>query len=274
MRRNADSARSMKKTTTEILYGFHPVAEALAAGRRKIHEVWISRDSGRGRVASLTASLASHGVPVHPVAARVLASHAGTERHQGIAASVTSFPMTGTAALLTLAAADGSLFFLMLDRIVDPQNLGALLRSAEGVGAAAVILPKDRSASPTPAVSKASAGAMEHLRITVVTNLVQTMQQLKDLGYWCYGLDSRGGHCLFDTPMTGKIVLLVGGEEKGLRHLVRGQCDVLISIPQQGTVGSLNASAAGAVAMYERCRQQRKLAFDGEEFVKTTERSG
>jgi 23S rRNA (guanosine2251-2'-O)-methyltransferase len=161
--------------------------------------------------------------------------------------------------LLALAeSADGSSFFLMLDRIVDPQNLGALLRSAEGAGAAAVILPKDRSASPTPAVSKASAGAMEHLQIAVVTNLVQTLGKLKDLGYWFYGLDSEGGHSLFETEMTGKAVLLVGGEEKGLRHLVRAQCDVLISIPLHGTVSSLNASAAGAVAMYERCRQQMK----------------
>jgi 23S rRNA (guanosine2251-2'-O)-methyltransferase len=144
----------------------------------------------------------------------------------------------------------------LLDHVLDVQNFGALIRTALGVGVGGVVVCKDRSASPTPAACKASAGALEHINLVRVTNLVQTLKVLQNAGIWTFGLDAGASGSIFDTDMAGSFALVVGGEEKGLRPLVRRQCDALVSIPQLGPVESLNASAAGAVALYEAYRQR------------------
>jgi 23S rRNA (guanosine2251-2'-O)-methyltransferase len=151
---------------------------------------------------------------------------------------------------------DHPAFLLLLDNVVDPHNLGAILRTAVCVGADGVIIPKDRSAFPTPAVSKISSGALEYIRLALVNNMVRTVQMLKDRGVWIVGLDQNAPDSIFATDLTGAMGLIVGGEEKGIRPLLRKTCDGLICIPQSDKVGSLNASVAGAIVMYESYRQR------------------
>jgi len=153
---------------------------------------------------------------------------------------------------------EGHLFLLLLDNIVDPQNLGALIRTALCSGVNGIIIPNDRSAMPTPSVSKASAGALEHIKMACVTNLVNAVKELKGNGVWIAGLDRSSKQVLYDSDLTGHLGIIVGGEDKGVRPLVAKNCDFLISIPQTGPVNSLNASVAGAVVMYEALRQRRK----------------
>jgi 23S rRNA (guanosine2251-2'-O)-methyltransferase len=145
---------------------------------------------------------------------------------------------------------------LALDHIVDPHNLGAVLRTALCSGVAAVLIPKDRSAPPTPVVSKISAGALEHIQLVQVTNLARSLELLKSMGLWVVGLDRDAEHRVFGLDLDMPLVLVVGGEEKGIRPLVRKACDILVSIPQSGPLDSLNASVAAAIALYEICRQR------------------
>ena len=147
-------------------------------------------------------------------------------------------------------------FLLLLDHIVDPHNLGALLRTAFCAGLDGVVITKDRSAQPSPAVSKASAGTMEHISLTRVTNMVSTIKTLKESGLWVAGLDKHIGQSIYTSDLTGPMALVIGSEEKGIRPLVRKHCDLMIAIPQIGDVDSLNASVAGGVVMYEIYRQR------------------
>jgi 23S rRNA (guanosine2251-2'-O)-methyltransferase len=149
-------------------------------------------------------------------------------------------------------------FFLLIDHVVDPHNLGALLRTALCVNVDGVIIPKDRSANPSPVVSKTSAGALEHIPLAQVANLVYAISELKKIGTWLIGLDKNGSQSLFGSDLTGSIGMVIGGEESGIRPLVKKNCDFLAFIPQSGPVSSLNASVAGGVAMYETFRQRYK----------------
>jgi 23S rRNA (guanosine2251-2'-O)-methyltransferase len=245
---------------TEILYGIHPVYEALSARRRHIHQVYLQKDNTSGRLAQLASLADSLGIRVETTASRELQTLAGATAHQGVAARVGRYPLTAVSDLLAAAEAmSGALFLLMLDNILDPQNLGAIVRTALCVGIDGVIMPKDRSARITPAVSRASAGALEHIRLSRVTNLVQTIKQFKKSGLWIMGLDKDAKQSLYDGDMTGSLAIVLGGEQKGIRPLVKKHCDFLVSIPQLGVVDSLNASAAAAVAMYEALRQRTEV---------------
>ena len=241
----------------EILYGFHPVYEALMAGRRAFHEIYISKKAHAGRIERIRSEAERQNIPLKKVSPEKLQATGGTVSHQGVMARVTAYPLTGTADLLeTVLPGARPPFFLLLDHIVDPHNLGAIIRTALCVGIDGVIIPKDRSAYPTPAVSSISAGAMEHMRVAQATNLARFVETLKDQGVWIAGLDQNAGQPIYGTDLSGAVGLVVGGEEKGIRPLVKRKCDFLISIPQCGPVGSLNASVAGAIAMYESYRQR------------------
>jgi 23S rRNA (guanosine2251-2'-O)-methyltransferase len=150
-------------------------------------------------------------------------------------------------------------FLLLLDNIMDPHNLGALIRTALCVGIDGVIIPKDRSAQPSPTVSKASAGALEHISLSRVTNMVDTIKMLKKNGLWIAGMDKMSTESIFTCDLKGFNAIVIGGEGKGVRPLVKKHCDILLSIPQIGPLDSLNASVAGAVAMYEIFRQRQLL---------------
>lgn len=243
---------------TEILYGIHPVAEALKAGRRKFEGCYICAGEKSARLQKIRAQARKQQIQVRTVSAEHLLQLTESGYHQGIAARVSPYPLESIRSMAELMPDPGAeAFFLLLDQILDPQNLGAIIRSALSVGVNGVIIPKNRSAAPTAAVSKASAGALEHTRLIRVTNLADAMRDLKKCGLWLYGLDSAAGHDLFKTDFPRSIGLVIGGEGRGIRPRVKSQCDELIAIPQQGPLDSLNASAAAAVAMYEVLRQHR-----------------
>jgi 23S rRNA (guanosine2251-2'-O)-methyltransferase len=230
----------------------------LRAGRRTCRTLWLARGQDQARIVELQSLAQARGIPVQSASAEILAKRCGDDRHQGVAAEVSPFTFTALGSVLPpTAEVRQDAFLLALDSILDPQNLGAILRSALCAGIEAVILPKDRSVRPTPAVSKASAGALEHTRLVQVTNLANTLADLKAGGFWVAGTDVGSGKSLFESDLTGPLVIVIGSEGKGMRPLVRRRCDLLLTIPQAGAIGSLNASAAGAVVLYEAFRQRR-----------------
>jgi 23S rRNA (guanosine2251-2'-O)-methyltransferase len=244
---------------TEILYGIHAVSEALAAARRKMIEIYVEPGRLAARVEALLAAAAAHGVSAKRLPAGQLTSLAGNAAHQGVAARVSAFAFQELADVCTTAPGQAPGLLLALDSLQDPHNLGAVLRTALCAGVEAVLVPKDRSAPPTPTVSRISAGALEHIGLVCVTNLVRSLEQLKARGLWVIGLDRDAPQGIFTADLTLPLVLVIGGESSGLRPLVKRTCDRLVSIPQQGPLDSLNASVAAAVALYE-IRRQRTFA--------------
>ncbi len=244
---------------TEILYGIHPVAEAMAARKRQIHEIYISLDTQAQRVTDIIEKSKIRHIPVKRLPLQQIQSLAGRDAHQGVAARVSPYPILSLNELVSHVMSRSTRpFFLLIDHVVDPHNLGALLRTALCVNVDGVIIPKDRSANPSPVVSKTSAGALEHIPLAQVANLVYAISELKKIGTWLIGLDKNGSQSLFGSDLTGSIGMVIGGEESGIRPLVKKNCDFLAFIPQSGPVSSLNASVAGGVAMYETFRQRYK----------------
>lgn len=244
----------------EILYGVHPVQEAVRAARRDILEVLLT--SGKkmgGRLAKIERQAQKAGLKIQPVAADRLTAIAGDRRHQGVAARVGPLPLLQLPDMLSGLDAKPAPFLLLLDQVLDPHNLGALLRTALCAGVDGIICTRDRAAAPTPVVSRISAGAMEHARIAVVTNLVSAVKSLQAHRFWVAGMDADGKQALFTADLSGPLAVIIGGEEKGLRPLVKKQCDFLVAIPQASALNSLNASVAGAVVMYEAYRQRCSL---------------
>jgi len=245
------------RENTDILYGINPVFEALKAGRREIFEIYFTKDKISRRLGKVKAAAESLKISVKKVSDARLESLTGTGRHQGVGATVSPFPFTRIADISGhIDSNDIDCFLLLLDNVIDPHNLGALLRTALCAGVDGIVIPKDRSALPTPAVSKASAGALEHSSLARVTNMVNTIKHLKEKGLWILGLDRIAEQSVFSSDLKGSIALVVGGEAKGIRPLVKKHCDMLMSIPQSSRINSLNASAAGAVVMYEAFRQR------------------
>jgi 23S rRNA (guanosine2251-2'-O)-methyltransferase len=241
----------------EFLYGIHPVMEALQAKRRSIDALFVDAKKREGRISQIFRLAEKEKIPVKALSEQVLCTYAQNDHHQGIVAEVGPYPLVGIDHFLDLKNLTAEEpFFLITDQIVDPQNLGALIRTALAAGVHGIITPKDRSARPTPTVSKASAGAMEHIRFAQVTNLSRTLEDLKKRGVWIYGLDQTAKATIYTTSWTGPSGLVVGSEGKGIRPLVKKTCDQLVAIPQKGAVSSLNASVAGAVTLYEAFRQR------------------
>ena len=245
----------------EILYGHHPVNEALKAGRRTISQIWSARDKSSPRMNKIVETAHSCDTPLQRVSTARLTALAGSERHQGVCARVSGFPYVGLDDLMGGKEADRSspVCLLLLDSIQDPHNLGALIRTAYCAGIDGVVIPKNRSVSPSPDVSRISAGALEHTRLTRATNLVKVISDLKSKGLWVAGLDRAAGDSLFSMDFKVPLAIVVGGEEKGLRPLVKKNCDMLVGIPQMGDVDSLNASVAGGIVMYEVFRQRQAI---------------
>lgn len=222
-----------------ILYGRNPVREALRAGRRRVHEVWATE-----RVAG--EQWLRGGPPVRVVDADALAQRAGSDAHQGICARADGYPYSGADELL--AASDP--LIVVLDEVQDPQNLGAICRTAECAGVTGVVIPERRAAEVTPAAAKASAGAVEHLRIARVRNVADFLADAKEAGCWCYGAAAGAPVSYTQPDYSGGVVLVLGGEGKGLRPRVAAACDEVVSLPLRGRIESLNVGAAAAVLLY------------------------
>ena len=242
---------------TEILSGIHSVREAITAGRREIFEIYVSKEKIPKRIQAVISLAESFQIPVKRLMPHMLQSVLRADHKQGIGAHVSPYPFVDITDILdSFKCQPCPPFLLLLDNVVDPHNLGALVRTAVCVGVDGICIPKDRSASPTPAVSRVSAGALEHMRMARVVNLSKTIHLLKERGLWIVGLDKFSGESIYSTRLSTPVSIVVGGEEKGIRRLIKKQCDMLVSIPQTKKIDSLNASAAGAVAMYEVWRQR------------------
>ena len=232
------------------VYGSYPVQEHLRAASNEVREVYLL-PSLRGTLVDELAR--QKEIPVHYKSRSFLDIFAQGGIHQGVAASLFSF----TYAPLQYVVERNADLLLILDGILDPRNLGALIRTAEAVGVGGVILPQRRSASLSPLVEKAAAGAVAYLPICQVENLARALMVIREAGYWLVGLAPETQRSLYDLDLSGKIALLVGGEEKGLRSLTRRHCDFLVSLPMLGKIESLNVAVAGAVALYEFLRRKR-----------------
>ena len=247
----------------ELLYGLHPVEEALRAGRRHFDHVLVARERQDARLVQLIALCRQLGVRVHTESRDELTLRAQTAAHQGVVAVVRPQELLALEDLFAPQPAfpGAARLLLALDGVEDPQNLGALLRVADGAGVDGILLTERRSAPLSPVAVKASAGATEHLRIARVVNLVRALEELKKQNIWVIGLDATPGdprltdYDRFD--LTGNCVLVLGREGAGLHDLVRRSCDHLLRIPMAGGVSSLNVSTAGAVVLYEAYRQRR-----------------
>ena len=218
-----------------IVYGRNAVGELLRARRRPVRRVWATR------------SVEGAPAPVSVVSAEELERLCGSSAHQGICAETTPYEYESAESLL--AAPDP--LIVALDEIQDPQNLGAVCRTAEAIGATGVVFPERRSAEVTPAVCKASAGAVEHLAIARVRNLADFLGDAKKAGTWVYGAAAEGAVPYDEPDYTGGVVLVLGAEGKGLRPRVASSCDALVALPLRGNVASLNVSAAAAALLYE-----------------------
>ena len=248
----------------EVLYGLHPVEEAVKAGRRRFDHVLVAREREDARLERLVALCRESGVRVRQESREQLTQLAQTPAHQGVVALVRPQEFLSIEDLFAPPQPKpdqpAAARLLALDGVEDPQNLGALLRVADGAGVDGVVLTERRAAPLSPVAVKASAGAAEHLRIARVVNLVRALEELKRKNLWIIGLDERGS-CDYDQfDLTGDCVLVMGREGAGLHDLVRRTCDHLLRIPMQGGVSSLNVSAAGAVVLYEASRQRRLAA--------------
>lgn len=221
-----------------ILYGRNAVREALRAGRRPVHEVWATK-----RAASEDWL---RGVTVHPADGGQIEQRAGAPDHQGVAARVGAYPYADADALL----ARESPFLVALDELQDPQNLGAICRTAETAGCDGVIITERRAAEVTPAVCKASAGAVEHLAVARVGNLADFLIRAKERDVWCYGAAGEARTAYTDVDWRGPVCIVLGAEGKGLRRRVAETCDDLVALPMRGQIESLNVSATGAILLY------------------------
>ncbi len=239
----------------EILYGLHPVEEALRAGSRQFDHVSVAKERHDQKLQRIVDACRDAGVRLRFEPREHLTRLAKTAAHQGVVAVVRGKTFLDIEDLLTPQTEPRLL--VALDGVEDPQNLGALLRTAEGAGVDGVVLTERRSAPLSPVAVKASAGAAEHIRIARVVNLVRAIEQIKQQGVWCIGLDERGSMDYDQFDYSTDCVLVLGREGAGLHDLVKRTCDHLLRIPMAGKVASLNVSAAGAVVLYEAARQRR-----------------
>lgn len=236
--------------------GRQAVRELLVAGRRKVYELLVASDDERGPVRDIVDLAARGRVTVKHVSAGKLAGAARTEAPQGVLARCAPLEEVELDTL-TKRRKGVAPFLIAVDGVTDPGNLGALLRAAECNGVTGVVLPRHRSVHVTPAVTKAAAGAIEHLPMTVVAGLPNTLERLKTAGVWVVGLDGGGDTPVDRLPLASEpLVLVLGAEGAGLSPLVRKRCDLVAAIALRGRLASLNVAAAGAIATYEVARQR------------------
>ncbi len=241
----------------EVLYSRNAVYEALRAGRRRFQNILLAKGiKESGTVDQILALATRRKIQVNYLERSQL-DRMGEFNHQGVVAQVASYPYVELDEILSQVQPDEHPYLLLLDMIQDPQNLGTLLRTAEAVGVHGVIVPRHRAAQITPAVSNASSGAVEYLRVAQVTNLVRTMEELKDRRVWFVGVEHVPEAQRYDTlDYRMGLGIVVGSEGRGISRLVREHCDFLVQLPMRGKIGSLNAAVAGSIVLYESWMQR------------------
>jgi 23S rRNA (guanosine2251-2'-O)-methyltransferase len=239
------------------LLGIHVVEEALRAGR-PLDRIVIARGRHGTRMEEIVSRARKQGVPVRFEDRSQLDRLAGSREHQGVVAIAASRATMAVDDLL--GENSGSSLLVLLDGVEDPHNVGAIVRTALASGADGLVIPERRAAGLTETVARASAGALEHLPVARVTNLVRSMEQLKEKGYWLIGLDETAKQSYTEMDYTGAVGIVLGGEGNGLHELTRKRCDFLAAIPTKGPVRSLNVSVAAGVVLFEAVRQRNEKA--------------
>lgn len=246
---NADSESENK------VEGRNPVIEVLKS-ERTVEKLYVAKGDIEGSIKMIIAIAREKGIPIIEVDRKKLDVMSESKSHQGVIALVTPYKYSTVDEILDIAKTKGEdAFIIVLDEIEDPHNLGSIIRTANACGAHGVIIPKRRSAFITPTVIKASAGAIEYVKIAKVTNLNQTLKELKDKGLWVIGTDMDGDIC-YKSNLKGPVAVVIGSEGKGLSRLVKENCDMVVSIPIIGEIESYNASVAAGIVMYEIMRQR------------------
>jgi len=240
------------------VFGLNPVFEALKARKRRCYKLVIEQGKSQVRLNSVIELARENKVPIETIPKTDFQKKYRSHNHQGVVGIFAIIQGLELDELVQQAFQKSRLpVLVVLDSIQDPQNLGAIIRSAETLGVQGMILPKNRTSTLNETVAKCSSGAIEHLPIAWVTNLTRGIEHLKEKGFWIAGVVPEGNtpchQYKFDTP----VVLVLGGEEKGIRPLLKKSCDVTLNIPMQGAIGSLNASAAAAILFYEALRQKK-----------------
>lgn len=244
--------------STEWIVGRRSVQEALRAGR-ELEKLLVAEGVAKGSVAVLLKSARDRGIPVQYVPRNRLDRLTAGANHQGVVAEAAAYRYARLEDLFRRAEERGeSPFFILLDGIEDPHNLGSILRTADAAGAHGVIIPKRRAVGLTYAVGKASAGAVEHIPVVRVTNLPRTAEELKEAGLWIIGSSPEGESDYTEADYTMPLGLVIGSEGRGMSRLMKETCDLLVRLPMAGRVASLNASVAAALLMYEVLRWRRR----------------
>ncbi|MDG4657846.1 23S rRNA (guanosine(2251)-2'-O)-methyltransferase RlmB [Ectobacillus antri] len=242
----------------DYVIGRNPVIEALKSGR-DINKIWVSEGANKGQIQTVLQLAKENGVIVQQSPKKKL-DQMVEGNHQGVIAQVAAYEYADVDDLFKLAEERGEApFFLLLDEIEDPHNLGSIMRTADAVGAHGIIIPKRRAVGLTAAVAKSSTGAIEYIPVARVTNLARTIDELKERGVWIAGTDAKGSDDYRNLDGTLPLGLVIGSEGKGVSRLVRDKCDFLIRLPMKGKVTSLNASVAAGLLMYEVFRKRMPL---------------
>lgn len=246
---------------SEFIIGKNSVLEALRSGHT-INKIWIGEGSQKGQVNQVIDLAKENGIQYQFVPKKKLEALVETQNHQGIVASVAAYEYAELDDLFTKAKEKGEEpFFLLLDEIEDPHNLGSILRTADAAGAHGVIIPKRRAVGLTATVAKASTGAIEYVPVVRVTNLARTMEELKKRGIWFAGTDASGDTDFREASFDLPIGLVIGSEGKGMSRLIKEKCDFLLRVPMRGKVTSLNASVAASLLMYEVFRKRNPVGM-------------
>ena len=240
----------------ETIYGMHAVRVMLERHAERVLSVRLAEQRDDPRARAIEELARRHERPVQRVDMHSLRQQLGDVAHQGVAAEITPLPPWSEDELLAALQVARAPLLLALDGVQDPHNLGACQRTADACGALAVIVPRDRAAQLSATVRKVAAGAAETTPVVAVTNLVRTLKLLKESGLWIIGADAEAERAARAVDMRGPIVLVLGAEGTGLRHLTRQNCDFLVSLPQRGAIESLNVSVAAAMLLYEALRQR------------------
>lgn len=242
---------------TEVIYGINPVLEALRSEEASLERVLVAKGRGGSALEPVLELAGQRGIAVQYVDRREIDRLAGRESHQGVAALGRPFRYVS----LEEAAGEGRgledrRLVVILDGVTDPQNLGAIIRTACCFGATGIVIPEHRAAPVTPAVMKASAGAAGLIPVARVGNLAQALDMLKEMGFWVYGTDATGGVDVAEADVRGDTAVVMGSEGSGLRPLIRRKCDFLLTIPMGGSFDSLNVSVAAGILLYEVSRRR------------------
>lgn len=245
----------------ELVFGIHAVNALINAAPERFIEIWLLKGRDDERIMPIINLSRKYGIGTQFASRKTLDDKSDGEQHQGVIARVRpgkSYTENDLDDMLLAAEKKGTpAFFLILDGVTDPHNLGACLRNADAAGVQAIIVPKDNAAQITPTVRKVAVGAVESVPLVQVTNLSRTMKQLQQQGVWIVGTAGETDTCLYDVKLSGPMALVMGAEGKGMRRLTRENCDQLVKLPMAGSVSSLNVSVATGICLFEMVRQRR-----------------